>query len=217
MRGTSPAIRPSLAAGAAPPWLASILPSLTASVYATPRLVLLGCLRPTECRRALGGRGLRQRQPNGAVLPNPTATGSAHQPRWFWCTLGRSSRDGTEPVMAQGDGPQNKGMKQTSVERIGRSQLIWKDPVSSLSKRVVSRCPPWGPQTTDEAGRFDDESFSYARVARGAEPHDRSPSRGSAVLARESGRYGPPVAMLRRVSSGSCLPSSVDSDPQSVK
>jgi len=106
-------------------------------------------------------------------------------------------------------------MKQTSVERIGRSQLIWKDPVSSLSKRVVSRCPPWEPQSTDEAGRFDDESFSYTRVARGAEPHDRSPSRGNAVLSRESRKLSFPVAKLRRVSSGSCLLSSVDCDPQS--
>ena len=48
----------------------------------------------------------------------------------------------------------------------------------------------------------------------GAEPHDRSPSRGNAVLTRESGRQSLPVAMLRRVSSGSCLPSSVDFDPQ---
>src|SRR3989337_2745797 len=28
-------------------------------------------------------------------------------------------------------------MKQTSVERIGRSQLIWKDPVSSLSSGLL--------------------------------------------------------------------------------
>lgn len=51
-------------------------------------------------------------------------------------------------------------------------------------------------------------------LRRSAEPHDRSPSRGSAVLRRECGRRGPPVAKLRRASSGSCLPSSADYDSQ---
>src|SRR5262249_19255739 len=46
------------------------------------------------------------------------------------------------------------------------------------------------------------------------EPHDRSPLRGSALLTRESGKQSLPVAKLRRVSSGSCLPSSVDFELQ---
>src|SRR3989304_7169770 len=106
-------------------------------------------------------------------------------------------------------------MKQTKPGKLRSFAAQWKAPVTSLSKRVVSRCPPWEPRATDEAGRFDDESFSYTRVARGAEPHDRSPSRGNAVLSRESRKLSFPVAKLRRVSSGSCLLSSVDCDPQS--
>ena len=41
------------------------------------------------------------------------------------------------------------------------------------------------------------------RVRGGAEPHDRSPSRGDAVLWRESGRLNLPVAKQRSVATGS--------------
>src|SRR3990172_1491620 len=117
-------------------------------------------------------------------------------------------------AMGWNERPPNKGMKQTKPAQAMELRSSYGRTPCQAPSRVVSHRPPWGPQTTDEAGRFDDESFSYARVARSAEPHDRSPSRGNAVLSRESRKRSFPVAKLRRVSSGSCLPSSVDCDLQ---
>jgi hypothetical protein len=114
LRGTSPAIR--LHWWQAPRHLvASILESFGLSVCDEgPALPCSASFHPSQEGKQLSAHnGLRQLQPDAAVSSDPTATGSAHQPRGFWCRLGRDSRDGTECAMAESDEPQNKGMKQT--------------------------------------------------------------------------------------------------------
>ncbi len=92
----------------------------------------------------------------------------------------------------EGCGPPNERLKLTSAPGRDRGALVssyGRTRVKPRHRVVVVFLeaplslvnPPWRSETTEEVGRFDDESFSYPRVAF-AEPHDRSPSRGSAVL-----------------------------------
>ena len=116
LRGTSPAIR--LHWWQAPPrHLAGEHPRVIRGLSVCdegPALPCSASFHPWQEGKQLSAHnGLRQLQPDAAVSSDPTATGSAHQPRGFWCRLGRDSRDGTECVMAESDEPQNKGMKQT--------------------------------------------------------------------------------------------------------
>ena len=67
----------------------------------------------------------------------------------------------------------NKGLKLSSAAALGALAADMERPLSSLALRVVAVFvsvrvsvvvvvyvfPPWGPKTTDEAGRFDDESL----------------------------------------------------------
>ena len=148
LRGTSPAIRLSLAAGAAPPgWRAS-----------SRHLQPLGVRRSAlPCSASFHGRsigvvsarnGLRQRQADAAGLLDPTATCPAYQPRGSGANLGATvamelTRNGRERRAAeQGDEADEAGLRM-ELRSLSLCSADWSWPCRQTATRLAEGNDVW--------------------------------------------------------------------------